>query len=114
MSLIFAEHIPTTFETINGIVGNAISVFFYISPITLFISLIKGKTTTDKIPYLMFVINVINNVLWVVYGLQLKNVQLWAGNAIGGIASTIYICIYCVYILDKHVLKSMHVYFLYI
>ena len=91
---------------IFGWVGSVISVVFFIVPCVPFYNLIKGKITYKETPGVLLICSVVNCILWVVYGVKLSKAQVYSTNGIGGVVTTVWICIFLVFWLKKHALKS--------
>lgn len=105
MSLILEEGETSTFQVVAGYFGNGLALFFFFSPIVLFLDLFKGKITVDKIPQFMLFFNAMNCIMWTAYGLQIKEWQVWGCNGLGAVITTVWIILYIVYLLK---LKPLH------
>ncbi len=73
-----------------GYLGNAFALFFFFSPVKDMIGLFKGKEDVNNIPYLIFLCNILNCVLWVTYGFLpiVNKPPIYICNLIGIIQST--------------------------
>ena len=92
---------------IFGWMGSVISVVFFIAPVVPYYHLIKGKLTYKETPGVLLLCSYLNCVLWVVYGIKLNKLQVYSTNSIGGVFTLLWICIFLVFWLNKHVLKSI-------
>ena len=92
---------------IFGWIGSVISVVFFIVPCVPFYKLIKEKITYKETPGVLLICSVINCIFWVVYGVKLGLTQSFITNAIGAIITTVWICIFLVFWVKKHALKSV-------
>ena len=92
---------------IFGWIGSVISICFFVAPIVPFYKLIKEKITYHDAPGILLICTVINCILWVVYGIKLNKIQVYATNAIGGIITLFWIFIFIVFWVKKHILKTI-------
>ena len=92
---------------IFGWIGSVISVVFFIVPCVPFYKLIKEKITYKETPGVLLICSVINCIFWVVYGVKLGLTQSFITNAIGAIITTVWICIFLIFWVKKHALKSV-------
>ena len=92
---------------IFGWIGSVISVIFFIVPCVPFYNLIKEKITYKDTPGILLICSVINCIFWVVYGVKLGLTQSFITNAIGAIITTVWICIFLIFWVKKHALKSV-------
>ena len=92
---------------IFGWMGSVISVVFFIAPVVPYYNLIKEKITYKETPGILLICSYINCVLWVVYGIKLSKLQVYTTNSIGGVVTLVWICIFLVFFVKKHVLKSI-------
>ena len=92
---------------IFGWIGSVISVVFFIVPCVPFYKLIKEKITYKETPGVLLICSVVNCIFWVVYGVKLGLTQSFITNAIGAIITTVWICIFLVFWVKKHALKSV-------
>ena len=90
-----------------GLLGAIISILFFIAPIVPLINLIKEKITYKEFPGILLICSFINCILWVVYGVKLDKTQLYVTNGIGGVVTLIWIFIFLIFFVKKHVLKSI-------
>jgi uncharacterized protein with PQ loop repeat len=105
LSFLGDEVPPTTFMLVFGWIGNALALFFFFSPAIKMWALIKEKIEYTSISYVMFIANVMNCILWAVYGIFKKKLEIWICNSIGGITNTIYLLIFFFFFADKMILK---------
>ena len=70
-----------------GYIGNAFALFFFFSPLKDMYGLFKGTQDVNKLPYLIFIFNILNCVLWVVYGILpcVMKAPIYICNSIGSI-----------------------------
>jgi len=96
-------------KQILGWIGTAFALFFFISPFTLMMNLIKGKQDINLIPWILLMANIGNCILWAVYGyLQFEqDTQVWVCNSIGSFFNLLYLSIYFVFLVKKNVLHSI-------
>ncbi len=99
--MIFTEVIKKdTFQIVAGWLGNALALFFFISPIFLIINLYKEKIKAKDVPYILLIANVMNCVLWTAYGVLKNDNQVWIINGTGGVLNVIWLCIYWVFFFE--------------
>ena len=95
------------FKEIFGWIGAALSIFFFIGPLTLVIETFKGKRNyKDMNPYMLF-INMSNCVLWVAYGLRLGELQMYVTNGTGTAFSLVWISFYLYFLAEKKPLLTV-------
>jgi hypothetical protein len=90
----------STLQTVIGLLGNGFALFFFFSPIVVMWQLFKRQIETSKISYLMLIANIMNCLLWFIYGIKKSVFAIYLCNSIGGITSTIYLMIFWVYFVD--------------
>ena len=95
------------FKEIFGWIGAALSIFFFIGPLTLVIETFNGKRNyKDMNPYMLF-INMSNCVLWVAYGLRLGELQMYVTNGTGTAFSLVWISFYLYFLAEKKPLLAV-------
>ena len=95
------------FKEIFGWIGAALSIFFFIGPLTLVIETFKGKRNyKDMNPYMLFV-NMSNCVLWVAYGLRLGEPQMYVANGTGTAFSLVWISFFLFFHAEKKPLLTV-------
>lgn len=72
----------TMAATIVGLIGSFLALTFFISPVVLFVESQKTKNL-EKIPFLLILTNIINTVLWSMYGLSRNQFSQYLCNLIG-------------------------------
>ena len=97
---------------IFGWAGTVISTFFYIAPVVPIIDLIKGKITYKEAPGILLICSFMNCILWGVYGVKLKKLQVYTANGIGAAITIVWIFIFLVYLAKKNVFLSIAYIFL--
>lgn len=80
-----------------GIVGMALTSFFYLSPIVSFISLLRKKIHYEDTPIIFVIINYSSCFLWFVHSVNLETLPLKYGNMVNCFYSMIMILIYFYY-----------------
>lgn len=94
-----------SFFYIVSILGNALALFFFFSPAIGIIKLIQGKIKYDVIPYLALIANILNCILWFVFGLKQSeedSLWIWPANLLGAVVSLTYLIIYWYYFVEKN------------
>ncbi len=104
-SLLEDEVQKSTLKFVIGWIGNALALFFFFSPAIKVWALIKERIQHTEFSYFSLIANIMNCVLWFVYGLKLTTLEIWACNAIGGATSLIYLIVFWFYFNNKHILK---------
>lgn len=94
----------STIASIFGWTGTVISMFFFISPLNIFLELTKTKNH-EKIPALMLVFNTLNCGLWVLYGMSGGGTQPWVCNLMGLSFTLVYVVWYLLYRFEDKVTK---------
>jgi len=105
LSLLEDEVKNSTLKTVVGWIGNALALFFFFSPAVRMWQLIKEKIQHTEISYLSFMANIMNCILWFVYGLKLHKSEIWFCNGLGGISNLIYLFIFWFFFSGKNGLK---------
>lgn len=93
---------------VSSAFGTAFSLFFFFSPIVLFIEVCKTNNI-KKVPYLMLLCNCICTFIWTVYGLAGGGLMVWVCNGIGLIFNLTYVCWFWLYFFDKISLKVISI-----
>ena len=98
-----------TFMNVFGWVGNTLALFFYLSPLTLFYSLIKSKIDISIIPWVLLFANCGNCIIWSAYGiLDYENrTQIYVCNGVGSVINVVYVMIWVIYKVEKDFKKSI-------
>lgn len=84
-----------------GILGNIISIFVYLAPVSIFIRIYRAKSTMGyhSVPY---VVAIFSSMLWMYYAFIKKNATLLISiNSIGIVFETIYILVFLVFASSK-------------
>ena len=80
-----------------GIIGNIFAMVLFIAPITLMIKLHKKQVDPLKVPYLVMLMNIMNCVLWLSYGIITSDIFLCVCNGVGFSFNIVYFCLYFIY-----------------
>lgn len=80
---------------------------FYISLISPFFSIFRGKLRYENAPIFVIVISYINCFIWIIYGNMISSNQIIISNIIGGISSLTLIFIYLIYEIKKYLIDSI-------
>ena len=107
LSLIGEEIKESTLKVTVAWTGNALALFFFFSPAVKMYSLLKEKISHSEFSYLALMANIMNCLLWFVYGFRRNTIELWIVNLIGGITSLIYLLIFWFYFCNKNPLKFL-------
>ncbi len=102
MDFILATDEPLL-KTIAGYCGNAFALFFFFSPIILIYNLILRKIDRKDIPFILFIANTMNCLLWFIYGWFKDEFAMWFCNGIGLATSFIYMLIVTYFVIEKGV-----------
>jgi|LauGreDrversion4_2_1035121.scaffolds.fasta_scaffold724495_2 solute carrier family 50 protein (sugar transporter) len=90
-----------TFQIIAGWIGNALALFFFLSPAVVMLKLIKGEIEHKMIPYILLIANIMNCLLWFIYGMNLEDYQIYGCNGLGGVINVIYLTIFWYFFVEK-------------
>jgi len=85
------------FKSYVGIIGNIFAMLLFIAPITLMIKLHKNQVDPLKVPFLVMMMNIMNCVLWLAYGILAKDIFFMVCNGVGYSLNLIYLCLYFIY-----------------
>jgi len=94
-----------SFFYIVSILGNALALFFFFSPAIGIVKLVQGKIKHEIIPYLALIANILNCILWFVFGLKQSkedSLWIWPANLLGAFVSLTYLIIYWYYFVEKN------------
>jgi hypothetical protein len=110
MSLQFLEFLSdevqkSTLQLVVGLLGNALALFFFFSPAIKIYALMKEKIPHTEFYYFALIANIMNCLLWFVYGFRREVLEIWICNGIGGTTSLIYFTIFMYFFCDKNILK---------
>lgn len=72
----------TLFASIIGYTGSTVAIFFFISPIKLFLEANKTKNLKN-VPYILLIASYLNCLFWIIYGAGKKQNPQWICNSIG-------------------------------
>lgn len=86
-----------TLKTYVGAIGNIFAIILFISPITLMIKLHKKQIDPLKVPWLIILMNIMNCILWLSFGIITEDIFLCVCNGVGFGLNIIYICLYFIY-----------------
>lgn len=78
---------------ILGFTGSALSLFFFISPVYLFMTAHKTRDLKE-IPILMLLFNCLNTLFWIMYGLGKHSMPMSICNLIGISFNDFWLCWY--------------------
>ena len=94
-------------RNIMGLLGTIFAILFFIAPISLMIKLHKKQIDPLKTPYFIMMMNNLNCVLWLSYGLLISDFFIILANGIGISVNVIYFCLYFFYRLEKKIMKTL-------
>lgn len=103
-----------TFSEVMGWIGTCISIIFYFLPGQIVLELIRKKITTKEVNIAVFLLNVLNGLLWTAYGARKDKMQVIIANGTGFAFTGVYSLILCVYFAEKKPLKSFFLMILYL
>ena len=95
------------FKDYFGWMATYLTALFYISLITPFFKIFKGKMKYQDAPIFVIYVSYINCILWVIYGNMIFSKQIRICNLIGGCSTFILIIIYLSYEIRKYILDSI-------
>jgi uncharacterized protein with PQ loop repeat len=85
-----------------GWIGNALAMFFFLSPAFKIYSLYQEKINYSRIAYLQYLCSIVNCLLWFIYGFRRGVMEIWFCNLIGLISNLIYLNVYWYFSLEKN------------
>ena len=88
---------------IFGLIGSAISTFFFIAPVVPFIKLIKKEITVKESPGILLLCTLLNCILWGDYGLLYNRFLQYGPNALGALITLVWTTIFLIYLADRKV-----------
>lgn len=95
------------FQITAGWTGNAFALFFFFSPAVIILKLIKRQIEVVTIPYLLLMANIMNCLLWFIYGYRKNDIQVSFCNSIGAVINVIYLAIFWYYFIGKNIPKYL-------
>lgn len=95
------------FQVIAGWIGNALALFFFFSPALVIYKLMKKEIEAKTIPYVLFLANLMNCLLWFIYGYRKEDNQVYICNGIGCSITLIYLIVYWYYFVHKKILHYL-------
>lgn len=99
VSILAVYLLPSRHDVVNliGLLSCVFSVLYYASPLTTMVLVVRTADAASL--YLpMIIVNLINAVLWVLYGyVALDNLNIWLPNGIGAVLASIQVMLYFVY-----------------
>lgn len=90
-----------------GWLAACININFYISPLTSFINIIKGKMNYEDTPGLYITTSYLNCLIWYIYGKMLSNNPIKISYMISGIFTLILMFIYLIFESKKYLCDSI-------
>jgi hypothetical protein len=116
MSLPFLEFLgeevkKSTLQLVVGWLGNALALFFFFSPAVKIYGLLLEKIPYTEFSYLSLMANIMNCILWFVYGYKRDTLEIWVCNEIGGTTSLIYLIIFWFFFCQKNTIKFLLYFF---
>lgn len=93
----------TIFKNWVGLLGNILSIIFFFSPISLIIKVHKGYLSPNNTPYLIMMMNIMNCVLWLSFGILHDEFFLLFCNAVGYSLNSIYLGLFFIYWFKKKI-----------
>lgn len=94
-------------QEVMGWIGTVLCIFFFISPVTMVIQLVKKQITYKDINILIFICNFLNCCIWTAYGIRQEKPQMYACNGIGTFFTALFTCFYWVYFAELKPLPSI-------
>ena len=82
-----------------------LTVLLNVAPITKFINISRGKEPYTNIPFLMLIINIVNNIVWSCYWIKENEFISFLSSFISGFFSTTYILWYNYFASNKNKCK---------
>lgn len=95
------------FKSYVGILGNIFAMLLFIAPITLMIKLHKRQVDPLNVPYLIMLMNIMNCVLWLSYGIITSDIFLGVCNGVGFGFNIVYLCLYFIYRFRKDLKNAL-------
>lgn len=110
MTLEFLEFLgdegqTSTLKLVVGWLGNALALFFFFSPAIKIWSLMKEKISHTEFSYFSLIANIMNCLLWFVYGFRRNTLEIWVCNGIGGVTNLIYLSVFWYFFCNKNTLN---------
>ena len=88
-----------------GWAATCLTAGFYVSLITPFFKIFKGKLSYEDAPIVVITVSYINCFSWCVYGNMISSNQIKICNLVGVISTLILIIIYLIYEIKKYCLN---------
>ncbi len=101
--MFFTAEEKDTFQIVAGWIGNALALFFFLSPAIVMWKLIKEEIKHSVIPYVLLIANIMNCLLWLIYGLNKEDYQIYGCNGLGGVINAVYLTIFWYFFAEKKI-----------
>ena len=96
-----------TIQEIFGWTGMCLTIISFLTPIPIYIKVIKGEMNFEEAPGVMIIICYINSFCWFIYGVLTFNYQLKFAYKTGWIICIIFMIIYLFYEIKKYFVDSI-------
>ena len=94
-----------------GWVGTCFSLIFYMAPAQPYSRFIRKEIQIHDVPELLLIFSYLNCVSWIPYGIRDGQAKPIVCNIIGALLTLVFIIVYCAFITNLHVKKSLFLIF---
>ena len=94
-----------------GWVGTCFSLIFYMAPAQPYSRFIRKEIQIHDVPELLLVFSYLNCVSWIPYGIRDGQAKPIVCNIIGALLTLVFIIVYCAFITNLHVKKTLFLIF---
>ena len=95
-----------------GWIGTCFSIIFFMAPAQPYSRFIRKEISIHDVPELLLVFSYLNCISWIPYGLRVSQEKPIVCNIIGALLTLVFIIVYCAFITNLHVKKSLFLTFI--
>ena len=90
-----------------GWIGTCLSLIFYMAPAQPYSRFIRKEISIHDVPELLLVFSYLNCITWIPYGIRDSQEKPIVCNIIGALLTLVFIIVYCAFINNLHVKKTL-------
>ena len=95
-----------------GWIGTCFSIIFFMAPAQPYSRFIRKEISIHDVPELLLVFSYLNCISWIPYGIRDGQAKPTVCNIIGALLTLVFIIVYCAFITNLHVKKSLFLTFI--
>ena len=90
-----------------GWIGTCFSIIFFMAPAQPYSRFIRKEISIHDVPELLLVFSYLNCISWIPYGIRDGQAKPTVCNIIGALLTLVFIIVYCAFITNLHVKKTL-------